>query len=116
VKGAVDSVGNAVDAFSCGTQNLFAEASLEDEAFITRQFECVRGIGCCDDIGKRIKFMAPEVLQGRCPGCKACEQTQIKKVLSIMPSKYPAEWNLLITESRKPGGGSLRNSPIKSCQ
>jgi len=116
VKGAVDTVGSAVDAFSCGTQNLFAEASLQDEAFITKQFECVRGVGCCDNIGKRIKFLAPEVLQKRCPGCKPCEEKQINRVMSIVANKYSAEWSLLMTEFRKPGGGSVRNTPVKSCQ
>jgi len=116
VKGAVDTVGNAVDAVSCGTKKLFAEASLEDEAFITKQFECIRGAGCCDEIGKKIKFLAPEVLQGRCPGCELCEEQQINRVMSIVSNKYTAEWNLLMQEFRKPGGGSLRNSPIKPCQ
>jgi len=116
VKGAVDTVGGAVDAFSCGTQNLFAEAKLEDEAFITKQFECVRGVGCCDNIGRRIKFLAPEVLRGRCPGCKPCEEKQINRVMSTVSNKYSAEWSLLMTEFRKPGGGRLQNSAVKSCQ
>merc|ERR1711936_1285039 len=74
---AVDAVSSAVggvgDRLSCTGTNILTEAKLRDEAFIKFQLDCAMNVGPCDEIGEKIKILAPEVLAGRCPRpCNEC--------------------------------------------
>merc|ERR1712183_935819 len=66
---AVDAVSSAVggvgDRLSCTGTNILTEAKLRDEAFIKFQLDCAMNVGPCDEIGEKIKILAPEVLAGR---------------------------------------------------
>merc|ERR1712181_58765 len=80
--GAVDAISSAVggvgDRLTCTGTNILTEAKLRDEAFIKFQLDCAMNVGPCDEIGEKIKILAPEVLAGRCPRpCNECTKTQI---------------------------------------
>jgi len=107
--GLIADLGNAIggavqgvqDTFSCGAENLIAESKLNDEEFILSQMRCLQGVQECDDTGRKIRVLAPEVLQKRCPGCKPCTQKQIQRVMSEVQQRYPEEWYKALQEIRK---------------
>lgn len=107
----------AVNTFNCGAQNLFAEASLKDDEFIQKQLDCVRGVGCCDDVGKKIKVLAPEVLNKRCPNCGPCTMEQIKRVIGEVQQRFPQEFQSMLTELKRNGGrGGPRGREPPHCK
>merc|ERR1712226_672559 len=101
--GAVDAVSSAVggvgDRLSCTGTNILTEAKLRDEAFIKYQLDCAMNIGPCDEIGEKIKILAPEVLAGRCPRpCNECTKTQIKRVMAELSQRFPRRFQEMMRQ------------------
>merc|ERR1712080_782314 len=101
--GAVDAVSSAVggvgDRLSCTGTNILTEAKLRDEAFIKFQLDCAMNIGPCDEIGEKIKILAPEVLAGRCPRpCNECTKTQIKRVMAQLSQRFPRRFQEMMRQ------------------
>lgn len=105
VVNGVNSVLNPVaSGVTCAATNLIADEKLKDEAFIRSQMDCAMGRGPCDEVGKKIKFLAPEVLAGRCPApCNPCIKDQIRKVMSQLSQKYPREFQQMMASLTRRG-------------
>jgi len=70
---------------------LIADNALNDEGFVRAQLSCLKG-GKCDEIGRKIKRIAPEILRDRCPPpCNECNKKQFRKIMSTLARKYPRE-------------------------
>ncbi|CAH1100352.1 unnamed protein product [Psylliodes chrysocephalus] len=74
------------------------DATLKDKRYLMRQLKCALGEGPCDPVGRRLKSLAPLVLQGSCSQCTPQEQRQIRKVLGYMQVNFPKEWNRILKE------------------
>jgi len=100
----VDGITGSIDSLTCAGQNWFSDEKLKDDEFIKFQLNCARGLGPCDEIGERIKILAPEVLAGRCPRpCNECTRAQIQKVMTELSQKFPREFQEMINKGRRPG-------------
>jgi len=100
---AVDAVSSAVggvgDRLTCTGSNFLTEAKLRDEAFIKFQLDCAMNVGPCDEIGEKIKILAPEVLAGRCPRpCNECTKTQIKRVMAELSQRFPRRFQEMMRQ------------------
>merc|ERR1712165_92358 len=100
---AVDAVNAAVggvgERLSCTGTNILTEAKLRDEAFIKFQLDCAMNVGPCDEIGEKIKILAPEVLAGRCPRpCNECTKTQIKRVMAELSQRFPRRFQEMMRQ------------------
>merc|ERR1712157_600980 len=88
-----EGLGNILNPVSCAATNVITDNQLKDEKFIRSQMNCAKGTGPCDQIGKQIKILAPEVLAGRCPHpCNECIKKQIRKVMAELSQRYPREF------------------------
>jgi len=105
VVNGVNSVLNpVVGGVGCAATNLIADEKLKDENFIRSQMDCAMSRGPCDEVGKKIKFLAPEVLAGRCPApCNPCIKDQIRKVMSQLSQKYPREFQQMMASLTRRG-------------
>ncbi|KAJ8953143.1 hypothetical protein NQ318_017170, partial [Aromia moschata] len=74
------------------------ESTLKDKRYLMRQLKCALGEAPCDPVGRRIKSLAPLVLQGSCGQCTPQELRQIRKVLSYMQVNFPKEWNRVLKQ------------------
>ncbi|XP_019879877.1 uncharacterized protein LOC109607859 [Aethina tumida] len=74
------------------------ESTLNDRRYLQRQLKCALGEAPCDPVGRRLKSLAPLVLQGSCPNCTPQEVKQIRKVLSFIQVNYPKEWNKVLQQ------------------
>jgi len=106
-KGVIETItgtiGDGIADLTCSGSNFLTEAKLQDDAFIRYQLNCARDLGPCDEIGEKIKILAPEVLAGRCPRpCNECTRTQIKKVMAELSQRYPREFQEMINKRRSP--------------
>ncbi|KAJ8918061.1 hypothetical protein NQ315_011518 [Exocentrus adspersus] len=72
------------------------ESTLKDKRYLMRQLKCALGEAPCDPVGRRLKSLAPLVLQGSCTQCTPKELNQIRKVLSYMQINFPKEWNRVL--------------------
>lgn len=89
------------DGASCAATNVITDESLKNEEFIKFQLNCAMGRGQCDEIGKKIKILAPEVLAGRCPHpCDECTKKQIRKVMTELSQRFPREFQEMMTRLR----------------
>lgn len=108
-KGLIESIGSTIgdavkgisDGASCAATNVITDESLKNEEFIKFQLNCAMGRGQCDEIGKKIKILAPEVLAGRCPHpCDECTKKQIRKVMTELSQRFPREFQEMMTRLR----------------
>ncbi|KAJ8981344.1 hypothetical protein NQ317_015985, partial [Molorchus minor] len=74
------------------------ETTLKDKRYLMRQLKCALGEAPCDPVGRRLKSLAPLVLQGSCGQCTPQELRQIRKVLSYMQVNFPKEWNRVLKQ------------------
>ncbi|KAG5874692.1 hypothetical protein JTB14_024082 [Gonioctena quinquepunctata] len=74
------------------------EKALKDKRYLQRQLKCAIGEAPCDSVGRRLKSLAPLVLQGSCSQCSPQEQKQIRKVLGYMQVNFPKEWNKILKQ------------------
>ncbi|XP_074034835.1 chemosensory protein 1 isoform X2 [Leptinotarsa decemlineata] len=74
------------------------ESTLKDKRYLLRQLKCAIGEAPCDPVGRRLKSLAPLVLQGSCTQCTPQEQRQIRKVLAYMQVNFPKEWNKILKQ------------------
>jgi len=94
-----NGVSGVVGGVTCTGANVLTEAKLRDDNFIKFQLDCAREVGPCDEIGEKIKILAPEVLAGRCPRpCNQCTQNMIRRVMTQLSQKYPKEFNEMINK------------------
>merc|ERR1712203_540080 len=95
-------IGNILNPVSCAATNVITDNQLKDEKFIRSQMNCAKGTGPCDQIGKQIKILAPEVLAGRCPHpCNECIKKQIRKVMAELSQRYPREFQEMMGQLRR---------------
>jgi len=95
----VDAVSSAVGGVACTGSNIITDAKLRDEAFIKFQLDCAMNVGPCDEIGEKIKILAPEVLAGRCPRpCNECTKTQIKRVMAQLSQRFPRRFQEMMRQ------------------
>jgi len=98
----VTGVQNVANGVSCAATNLITDDKLSDDDFIRFQMDCASNRGPCDDIGRQIKILAPEVLAGRCPApCNPCIKKQIRKVMSQLSQKYPRRFQEMMADLRR---------------
>jgi len=96
--GAVDGI---VKGAACTATNIITDEKMKDEDFILFQLNCARGRGPCDEIGNKIKILAPEVLANRCPPpCDKCTQKQIRRVMSEVSQRFPTEFQEMMRNLR----------------
>lgn len=97
-----EGIGNILKPVSCAATDIITDNQLNDEKFIRSQMNCARGTGPCDQIGKQIKILAPEVLAGRCPHpCNECIKKQIRKVMAQLSQRYPREFQEMMGQLRR---------------
>jgi len=97
-----EGIGNILNPVSCAATDVITDNQLNDEKFIRSQMNCARGTGPCDQIGKQIKILAPEVLAGRCPHpCNECIKKQIRKVMAELSQTYPREFQEMMGQFRR---------------
>merc|ERR1712241_579839 len=97
-----EGLGNILNPVSCAATNVITDNQLKDEKFIRSQMNCAKGTGPCDQIGKQIKILAPEVLAGRCPHpCNECIKKQIRKVMAELSQRYPREFQEMMGQFRR---------------
>merc|ERR1712117_287968 len=96
-----DGIGGVVKGAQCAASNFITDEKLKDEKFIRFQMDCALDLVQCDDIGKKIKILAPEVLAGRCPPpCNECTRKQIRKVMTELSQRYPGRFQEMIGKLR----------------
>nr|UMT69263.1 chemosensory protein 11 [Ophraella communa] len=96
VKAAITEKSSSTERPSISDEAL--EASLKDKRYLLRQLKCAIGEAACDSVGRRLKSLAPLVLQGSCSQCTPQEQRQIRKVLGYMQVNFPKEWNKILKQ------------------
>ncbi|GJQ69036.1 hypothetical protein Trydic_g6207 [Trypoxylus dichotomus] len=74
------------------------DKALKDTRYLMRQLKCAIGEAPCDQVGRRLKSLAPLVLRGACPQCTPAEVKQIQKVLGYVQKNYPREWNKILQQ------------------
>jgi len=109
-KGIFDKITGSIvsgyEGIKCSGANLITDAKLRDDSFIRFQLDCARDLGPCDEIGEKLKILAPEVLAGRCPKpCNECTKTQIKRVMAQLSQEYPDEFREMLKLRRGPTRG-----------
>lgn len=109
-KGIFDKITGTIvsgyEGIKCSGSNLITDAKLRDDSFIRFQLDCARDLGPCDEIGEKLKILAPEVLAGRCPKpCNECTKTQIKRVMAQLSQEYPDEFREMLKLRRGPTRG-----------
>lgn len=78
----------------CLADKFTANIKLKDKVFMRNQINCMLNKGPCDDTGKTIKRIAPDVLRGGCPPpCDECKRQQIRKAMGVIQREYPREFN-----------------------
>jgi len=89
-KGFLDRAKDVVNQAKCEAKKFVSGQMLNDERFIKKQINCVLEKGECDETGKMIKRLAPDVLNNKCPApCTPCKKQQIKMMMSTIQRKYP---------------------------
>jgi len=97
-----EGIGNILNPVSCAATDVITDNQLKDEKFIRSQMNCAKGTGPCDQIGKQIKILAPEVVAGRCPHpCNECIKKQIRKVMAELSQRYPREFQEMMGQFRR---------------
>jgi len=92
----------AAEQVSCTAQGLYAEQKLQDPVFINNQMECLLDRGECDEIGKLIKRMAPDIIRGGCHHpCDPCKKKQIQKVMGLLSRRYPRQFQTMLKKFGK---------------
>lgn len=79
-----------------GLASLTVDIALRDRLFMRRQLNCLLSEGNCDNIGRDLKRIAPELLRGQCPGCNQKQVDQARKVMTFVSQNYPREWRRLL--------------------
>ncbi|KAK9752117.1 Insect pheromone-binding family, A10/OS-D [Popillia japonica] len=74
------------------------DRALKDTRYLMRQLKCAVGEAPCDQVGRRLKSLAPLVLRGACPQCSPGEVKQIQRVLGYVQKNYPREWNKILQQ------------------
>merc|ERR1719489_594758 len=105
IGGAIGAVGGAIGGVvkgaQCAASNFITDEKMKDEKFIEFQLNCALERGPCDDIGNKIKILAPEVLAGRCPPpCTECTRKQIRRVMTELSQKFPREFQEMMGKLR----------------
>merc|ERR1712128_362 len=101
IGGAIGAIGGVVKGAQCAATNFITDEKMKDTEFIHFQLNCAMGRGPCDEIGDKIKILAPEVLAGRCPyPCDECTKKQIRRVMTELSQKFPGEFREMMTRLR----------------
>lgn len=102
-KGLLDNgvsiIKNVWGDVTCGATSLYTEDKLKDEAFIQQQFQCLlsRSDEQCDELGRLVKRMAPDILRGGCPPpCDPCKKKQIQKVMATLSRSHPKQFQTMV--------------------
>ncbi|CAB3221716.1 unnamed protein product [Arctia plantaginis] len=74
------------------------EKTLADRNTMRRHIKCAMGEGPCDQVGKRLRILAPLVLRGACPQCSPQETRQIRQTLAFVQRNYPWEWAKIVRQ------------------
>lgn len=74
------------------------EQTLADRNTINRHIKCALGEGPCDQVGRRLRILAPLVLRGACPQCTPQETRQIRRTLAFVQRNYPWEWAKIVRQ------------------
>lgn len=86
-----------VENIACIGHDLAINRKFKDERYMQQQLNCVLDKGPCDDTGKMVKRLAPDVLKGHCPSpCTMCTRRQIKRVMAEVQRKYPRQFTEML--------------------
>ena len=89
--------GGAGEGLLCLGSDLAINRKFKDEKYMKEQLDCALSKGPCDETGKMIKRLAPDVLKGHCPRpCNICTRRQIKRVMAMVQRKYPREFSEML--------------------
>ena len=86
-----------LENIACLGSDIGVNQQLKDEKYIKQQLDCVLDKGPCDDKGKMIKRLAPDVLKGHCPHpCNICTRRQIKRVMAEVSRRFPRRFSEML--------------------
>jgi len=90
-------LGGRLESIACIGSDWGVNQQLKDEKYIRQQLDCVLDKGPCDDKGKMIKRLAPDVLKGHCPHpCNICTRRQIKRVMAEVQRRFPRQFSEML--------------------
>jgi hypothetical protein len=87
----------SLENIACLGSDWGVNQQLKDEKYIKQQLDCVLDKGPCDDKGRMIKRLAPDVLKGHCPHpCNICTRRQIKRVMAEVQRRFPRQFSEML--------------------
>ena len=90
-------LGGRLESIACIGSDWGVNQQLKDQKYIRQQLDCVLDKGPCDDKGKMIKRLAPDVLKGHCPHpCNICTRRQIKRVMAEVQRRFPGQFSEML--------------------
>lgn len=99
-------VGNGVEAVQCAASDLWADSKLQDKDFVDAQMKCLLNEGPCDETGKLVKRLAPDILAKRCPPpCTPCIMKKVRGMMAKVQRENPQLWSKMIQRiaTNRPG-------------
>ena len=88
---------SGLENIACLGSDLGVNHKLKDGKYIKQQLDCVLDKGPCDDKGRMIKRLAPDVLKGHCPHpCNMCTRRQIKRVMAEVQRRFPSQFSEML--------------------
>ena len=82
---------------ACLGSDIGVNEKLKNKDYMEQQLHCVLDKGPCDDTGRMIKRLAPDVLKGHCPHpCNICTRRQIKRVMAEVQRNFPGQFSQML--------------------
>ena len=86
-----------IEDVACLGSDIAVNQKFKDEKYMKAQLNCVLNKGPCDDTGRMIKRLAPDVLKGNCPNpCNVCTRRQIKRVMAEVQRRFPRQFSEML--------------------
>ena len=86
-----------IGSVACLGSDIAVNQKFKDEQYMKQQLDCVLEKGPCDDTGRMIKRLAPDVLKGHCPSpCTICTRRQIKRVMAEVQRRFPRQFSEML--------------------
>lgn len=105
LSGIAGGLGNIRDGIQCAASDLWADSKLQDPKFVDAQMKCLLNEGPCDDTGKLVKRLAPDILAKRCPPpCTPCIMKKVRGMMAKVQTENPQLWSKMIQQiATRPG-------------
>lgn len=105
LSGIGQGIKNIQDGIQCAASDLWADSKLQDPKFVDAQMKCLLNEGPCDETGKLVKRLAPDILAKRCPPpCTPCIMKKIRGMMAKVQRENPQLWSKMIQQiATRPG-------------